>query len=244
MLYSIFLVCYFVWERRVARRRSAAKWKRNPQPKRQRKEDIMGKSGFDVRNSLPEATTLIKSEKRAENHSTFAVGNERPVPQRPPAAIPEDRLDEVFSSPKANYSDDVDFSFDDGSEDDEKERADGDIIDHEESDGDEAGGMAFSPMMATGVGFDELKGMAQTVNAPDAADATERVEAGRVLVEVRQTDMFEQLVSGRPEKRVTVGQLMDEFLSEWRRRQRETDERNEEPFEKAPGDFNPRQAFA
>ncbi len=184
----------------------------------------MGKSGFDIRNSTPQATTLIQSEKRVENDSTFAaVNGETPAP-RPPAAIPDERLDEVFATGTPG----VDIVIDNRPDND----ADGDdgIIDREEQDDDdETAQSAPRRKMATGLRFDELKSMVRTVNAPDAATDAERLDAGRVLVEVRQTDMFEQVISGQPVKRVTVGQLIDDYLAAFYRDEREAGESNDAP---------------
>ena len=202
-------------------------------------EDIMGKSGFDIRNSTPQATTLIQSEKRVENDSTFAaVNGETPAP-RPPAAIPDERLDEVFATGTPG----VDIVIDNRPDDDDN--GDDGIIDREErDDDDETAKSAPRRKMATGLRFDELKSMMRTVNATDDATDAERLDAGRVLVEVRQTDMFEAIVSGQPVKRVNVGRLMDNFFSEWERRKREAEDPNDKPLEKAPDDFDPRKAFA
>jgi hypothetical protein len=178
----------------------------------------MRKSGFDIRNSTPQATTLIQNEKRAENDSTFAAGNEPLTPSRPPAKVADERLDEVFSSTPQE----VDIVIDN-----EPDEADGDngIIDREEQDdADETAKPVTRRMMATGVGFDELKSMVRTVNDPDAATATEKFDAGRTLVEVRQTDMFEAIVSGQPVKRVNVGRLIDEYLAAFCRDGRDADE--------------------
>jgi hypothetical protein len=95
--------------------------------------------------------------------------------------------------------------------------------------------------MATGVNFDDLSGMVKTVDNPDNATPEEKEEAGRVLAEVRQTDMFEQVVSGEPKKKVTAGRLMDDYFAAYHRRKRET--MTDEPSVKAPEGFDPR-AFA
>jgi hypothetical protein len=82
--------------------------------------------------------------------------------------------------------------------------------------------------------------MMKTVDNPEAATEQEREDAGRVLVEVRQTDMFEQVVSGESEKKVTAGKLMDNYFADFYRRKREAGEMTDEPSVKAPKDFDPR----
>jgi hypothetical protein len=208
-------------------------------------EDIIGKSGFDLRHSLPQATTLRESEKRAENDSTFADGNDPAGEEKPSARIPDDKLDRMFSSPPADDPGDIDIMIDDRPGPGEEVEADGyaDNLDTDESEDDreDADDTATTGTpMATGLGFHELSGMSRTVNNPAAATPQERHEAGRVLVEVRQTDLFEQVVSGKPEKKQTAGSLMDDFIAAYNRKKREAGEWNEEQSVKAPGDFNPR----
>jgi hypothetical protein len=236
VLYLIFLACYLLWERSVKRRRNAARKKGcnpfAPPPK----EDIIGKSGFDLRHSLPEATTLIKSEKREENRPTFVSENAKEETQNTPAAIPPAELDKAFSSEKADNSGEVDLVFNDEPQGEES-GDDGEYVDTEES--EETGGLSGASM-ATGLNFENLSDMVKTVENPETATAEEKEEAGWVLVEVRQTDMFEQVVSGQPQKKTTAGKLMDDYFAAYHRRKREEGERNEEQGMKAPKDFDVR----
>jgi hypothetical protein len=237
VLYLIFLACYLVWERSVIRKRNAAKKKAFNPFKSSPKEDIVGKSGFDLRHSLPQATTLIKREKRKENATIFAGENAGGETQNTPAAIPSSELDRVFSSGvETDDSGEIDLVINDepeGEESDDNE----DYVDTEES--EEAGGLS-GVNVASGLYFDDLSGMMKTVENPEVASQQEREEAGRVLVEVRQTDMFEQVVSGKPEKKVTAGKLMDNYFADFYRRKREAGEMTDESSVKAPKDFDPR----
>lgn len=240
VLYLIFLAGYLLWERSVKRKRNAAKKKTMNPFKSSPKEDIIGKSGFDLRHSLPQATTLIKSEKREENTPTFAEENAKVEVPNTPAAIPPAELDRVFSSNvETDNSGEIDLVIDDkpeGEESDDNE----DYVDTEES--EEAGGLS-GVSMATGVNFDDLAGMVKTVENPDTASPEQREEAGRVITEIRQTDMFEQVVSGEPKKKAIAGKLMDEHFAAYHRRKREAGEMSNETTVKAPKDFDPR-AFA
>lgn len=240
VLYLIFLAGYLVWERSVKRRRNAAKKPAFNPFKSSPKEDIVGKSGFDLRHSLPQATTLIKSEKREENTSTFAEENAGREPQNTPAVIPPSELDKVFSSgQQTDDSGEIDLVINDEPEGEESDN-DEDYVDTEES--EDAGGLS-GVSMATGVNFDDLSGMVKTVENPEAASPEQREEAGRVITEIRQTDMFEQVVSGEPKKKAIAGKLMDEHFAAFHRRKREAGEMSDEPTVKAPKDFDPR-AFA
>lgn len=241
MLYLLFLACYLIWERRVKRRRNAARRKGKSMFSIPPIEDIIGKSQFDLRHSRPEATTLIQSEKRKKNDSTFADGIQKTESQSPPAAIPEERLDRAFSSGQdADDSGDIDLMIDNEQEGDESDTWQ-DNVDTDESENEDD--VPTGAAMATGISFDELSGMVRTVNDPDTATRQQKEEAGRVLVEVRQTDMFEQVVSGQPEKKTTAGRLMDDYIAAWNRRKREAGELNDEPTVKAPDNFDAR-AFA
>lgn len=240
VLYLVFLACYFVWERSVMRKRNAAKRPTLNPFKSPPKEDIIGKSGFDLRHSLPQATTLIESEKREENTTTFAPGNVKEENQNTPAAIPPSELDRVFSSgQEADNSGEIDLVIDDKPEGEKSDNYE-DRVDTRES---EEAGEPAGVSMATGVNFDDLSGMVKTVENPDTATPEEREEAGRVMTEIRKTDMFEQVVSGEPKKKITAGKLMDDYFAAYHRRKREAREMSEEPGVKAPKDFDIR-AFA
>ncbi len=240
MLYLIFLTCYLVWERSVKRRRNAVKRSVFNPFKSPPKEDIIGKSGFDLHHSLPQATTLIKSDKREINAPTFAPGNVKEETQNTPAAIPRSELDRVFScGVESDNSGEIDLVIDDkpeGEESDDNE----DYVDTEEGEG---AGDPAGVCMATGVNFDDLSGMVKTVENLDAASPEEKEEAGRVMTEIRKTDMFEQIVSGEPRKKTAAGKLMDDYFAAYHRRKREAGEMPDESSVKAPKDFDVR-AFA
>lgn len=228
----LFLACYLVWERSVKRKqkRKGAIKLFKPSPK----EDIIGKSGFVLRHSPPQATTLIKSEKREENALIFAPENVKEETENTPVAIPLSELDKLFSSgDETDNSGEIDLVFNDEPEGEESGYYE-DQVDTFESDGwAEPAGTS----MATGVNFDDLSGMVRTVENPDAATPEEKEEAGRVMVEIRETDMFEQVVSGEPKKKVTAGKLMDDYFAAYHRRKRKTGEVTESGM-KAPGDFD------
>ncbi|MDR1346879.1 MAG: hypothetical protein LBJ63_00375 [Prevotellaceae bacterium] len=204
------------------------------------KEDIVGKGGFDLRHSLTQDITLIKSEKREENTPTFAAENVGGELQNTPAVIPPSELDKIFfSGQQTDDSGEIDLVIDDKPEGEESNDNE-DYVDTEES--EEAGGLS-GINVASGLYFDDLSGMMKTVENPEAASLEEREEAGRVLVEVLQTDMFEQVVSGEPQKKVAAGKLMDNYFADFYRHKREAGEITDELSVKAPNDFDVR-AFA
>jgi hypothetical protein len=93
--------------------------------------------------------------------------------------------------------------------------------------------------MALGLDFNNLASMVRTVETPDNATSEEKEEAGRILVEIRKTDMFEQVVSGEPKKKVVISSLMDDYFAAFHRKQQEAGEL-EEPAVRAPKEFEVR----
>ncbi|MBF0577175.1 hypothetical protein IR022_14500 [Dysgonomonas sp. GY617] len=235
LLYALFLVLYLFRERMIKRRKNAAK-KPSFNPFRAApKEDIVGKSKFDLRHSLPQATTLINNEKETEKASIFAEGTEKTAP----AAIPLDKLDAVFSKDDLSDKDSNEINFEIENTPPEFEPDnDSEEIDEEETDEEDTEGRAGGAM-ASGLDFNNLANMVRTVETPDNATSEEKEEAGRVLVEIRKTDMFEQVVSGEPKKKVVVSSLMDDYFAAFHRKQQEAGEL-EEPTVRAPKEFDVR----
>ncbi len=62
----------------------------------------------------------------------------------------------------------------------------------------------------------------------------------RKLIEINATEVVEQTARSRKERRETIRRLLNEAEAEYYRCRRERGELDEEPFEKAPEDFNPR----
>lgn len=235
LLYILFVVFYLLRERMLKRRKNAAKKTAFNPFRAAPKEDIIGKSKFDLRQSRTEATTLINNEKEKENASIFVEEEER----RTSATIPLDKLDEVFSKDDLSDKDSNEINLEIENTPPEFEPDnDSEEIDEEETEEEDTEGRA-GVSMASGLDFNNLASMMRTVETPDNATSEEKEEAGRVLVEIRKTDMFEQVVSGKPKKKVVVSSLMDDYFSAFQRKQREAEE-IVEPTVKAPTDFNVR----
>ena len=235
VLYALFVVLYLLRERMLKRRKNAMKKPAFNPFRVAPKEDIIGKSKFDLRQSRTEATTLIKNEKEKENASIFVEEEEK----RTSAAIPLDKLDEVFSNDDLSDKDSNEINLEIENTPPEFEPDnDSEEIDEEETEEEDTEGRA-GVSMASGLDFNNLVSMMRTVETLDNATAEEKEEAGRVLVEIRKTDMFEQVVSGKPKKKVVVSSLMDDYFSAFQHKQREA-EKIVEPTVKAPTDFNVR----
>lgn len=230
LLYILFVVFYLLRERMLKRRKNAAKKTAFNPFRAAPKEDIIGKSKFDLRQSRTEATTLINNEKEKGNASIFVEKEEK----KTSVAIPLDKLDEVFSNDDLSDKDSNEINLEIENTPPEFEPDnDSEEIDEEDTEG------RAGVSMASGLDFNNLASMMRTVETPDNATSEEKEEAGRVLVEIRKTDMFEQVVSGKPKKKVVVSSLMDDYFSAFQRKQREAEE-IVEPTVKAPTDFNVR----
>ena len=236
LLYLLFLLCYFVWEWQSKQKQNAARNKVSNLFKPSPKEDIIGKSTFSLRHSLPDATTLIINKKGKEKPLIFVPENAKGETQSVPKVVPPSELNRVFSSVSTENDDNeiiIDYN---PKPEDEPDDNDGEIDEDEIEDA----GVPTGAGVATGLGFNELAGMLRTVESVEIADSEEKEEAGRVLVDVRKTDMFEQVVSGSPKKKTIVSQLMDEYFAAFYRNHSEA---HPESTVKAPADFDIR-AFA
>lgn len=233
MLYAFVVAVYLVWERRVKRKQNAARRKGYNPFRPAPKEDIIGKSKFTLRHSRPQATTLEISENRTENASIFAdESGQTAVLNTPGADLSGVAGTGTAPQPKAEDSGEIDIIIENEPEGEYEADEDGDLDawESEPTDDEAAGGS-----MAQGIGFEELAGMKRTVDNAESATTPQREEAGRVLVEIRKTEIFEQLASDEPKKKV-VSSLMDDYFSAYYRRT----EALPKGAVKAPADFNVR----
>lgn len=234
VLYALVVAVYLLRERMQKRKKNAAK---NPgfNPFRSApKEDIVGKSKFDLRQSRTEATTLVHNEKRTENEPIFADENKKDAPVTPPLVESETVLsDENITDENSN---EINLVIENTPPEFEPEY-DNEDIDEEETEDEDTEGVTGASM-ALGLGFDELAGMVRTVDTADSATTEEKEEAGRVLVEIRKTEMFEQVADDEPKKKI-VSALMDDYFAAFHRKKREAGEMDE-PTVKAPKNFDAR----
>lgn len=232
MLYALVMVIYLLWERSVKRRKNAARKKGYNPFKASPKEDIIGKSKFTLRHSKPQATTLEINEKGIENASIFATENGQTVIQDTPGEVLQNQTGTgALPGQSEDNSGEIDLVIENEPEGELDNDEDGDLDTWEsEAEGDGAGSS-----MAQGIGFDELAGMVRTVETAETATTGEREEAGRVLIEIRKTEIFEQIANDEPKKKV-VSSLMDDYFSAFYRRT----EALPDGAVKAPADFNVR----
>ena len=106
----------------------------------------------------------------------------------------------------------------------------------EEDETEEVEGTAQAAL-ASGVQFDDLGNAVRTVNKTDEATPEQKQRAGDTLLEIRKTDMFEKVVSGKPDAKRIVSDLMAESLADFNRR-KDKEAGADENAKKAPDNFN------
>lgn len=234
VLYALFVAIYLLRLKIGKRRRKNIIGEGSTIQKTGRlKSDIVGKSQFDLSaakpltaKSEPLAASSPKMENQQEIPDTFVPPNE--VKSSP--EVPQEELDEAFSDTppdEDNEPMDIDYSLEYEADENEDEPEDED---------EEVEGTAQAALVS-GVQFDDLGNMVRTVNRKDEATPEQKKKAGDTLLEIRQTDMFEQVVSGKPDAKRIVTDLMAESLSAfYERKDKEAGTMGSE--KKAPDTFN------
>ena len=177
-----------------------------------RRKEIIGKSRFvlDRRRSLPQAAVAAQTEKGIEKEDIFAPAS---VPEHPRQIPPED-LDEVFGDvPAGERNEPLDIYYplyEEYFPDTEAEEPD----DEDETEELPLPGRS----LAQGVSFEQMGEVYRhVVHDPPITDY-QKEETGRLLLGLKETDMFEAIVSGCPDGNDRVKNLIDTYLSAFHRR--------------------------
>ena len=148
--------------------------------------DIIGKSRFKMASTrttaaIPtqEAATSEKGIELTEEEATFDDGNTETVSR--PAQVPEDKLDETFTSLTPS---ELEF----GEDEPEEETPD-------------------APR-ASGSSFDEIDDAVRTAKNPEATTA-ERERAAKVFSDMEGTELYEKLMSGSTELSIRIKGLIE-----------------------------------
>ncbi len=199
------------------------------------KTDIVGESHFNLKSSKPLTvnaeplnSNLSKTEKEKEKADIFAL----PYEGESTVKVSPDKLDETFSeTPSGDDNEPMDIDY--PIEYETESRSEEDLAEEET---EVIEGMARA-MLASGVRFEDLGNMVRTVSWTDRATSQQRQKAGETLLEIRRSDLFEQLVSGKPDAKRIVTELMAEsFAAFYERKDRETGILGNAT--KIPDDFN------
>lgn len=226
ILYSLFVALYLSWLRirRKSKRDIVGKGGSFAVAK-QLKSEIIGKSTFDIKQlkpldakPLPQDSSLPESEKSNENSDTFVPSEER----LPSAEEPEKE--------EENPPMDIEYYL-------KYEPVESDALGDDEEEETEIIEGAARAARASGVRFEDLGNAFRTVSREKEATPKEKETAGNTLLEIRRTDMFEQLVSENPVKQKTVTELMAESLAAFYRRKDEESGTNGSG-KKAPDSFS------
>lgn len=177
-----------------------------------RRREIIGKSRFvlDRRRSLPQAAIAAETEKGIEKEPIFASAS---APEHP-RQIPLEDLDEVFGEvPAGEQNEPLDIYYplyEESFPDTEAEESD------DEDETEELPLLGRS--LAQGVSFEQMGEVYRhVVHDPPITDY-QKEETGRLLLGLKETDMFEAIVSGCPDGNDRVKNLIDTYLSAFHRR--------------------------
>ena len=148
--------------------------------------DIIGKSRFRMASTrttaaIPtqEAATSEKGIELTEEEDTFDDGNTETVSR--PAQVPEDKLDETFTSLTPS---ELEF----GEDEPEEEASD-------------------APR-ASGSSFDEIDDAVRTAKNPEAT-TIERERAAKVFTDMEGTELYEKLMTGSSEMSIRIKGLIE-----------------------------------
>ena len=152
--------------------------------------DIIGKGSFRMEptrttaaTAVPQAATPEKGMEIPPEDVTFADGNrkEQSVGETNPAQVPDEKLDETFTSIRPE---ELEFGEDEPEED------------------------APDKQQATGISFDEIDDAVKTAKNPEASKA-EREQAAKVFTEMEGTEMYEKLMAGSTELSIRIKGLIE-----------------------------------
>lgn len=148
--------------------------------------DIIGKSRFRMAPtrttaaiSTQEAAISEKGIELSEEEATFDDGNTETMSR--PAQVPEEKLDETFTSIPPSELEFVEDEPEDGTPDTPR---------------------------ATGSSFDEIDDAVRTAKNPEATTA-ERERAAKVFSDMEGTELYEKLMSGSTELNIRIKGLIE-----------------------------------
>lgn len=210
LAYVLWTVAYLFWERFF--RKPSEKQQNNPSsiPENQNDGDIIGKSTFLMSHLMPQAASSENQKNGTEMKGSFATSSEI----KPPVKVPDDQLDEAFShSRDDNQPMDINVPLEYENESE---------YNPEEEEEDEW--LASNISLAEGYSFEEIGAAVRTIVHFDTATLPDKEKAGRILLKIRQTDMFEQLVQSAPKREDRVSQAINLHLSDYYRKKADQSE--------------------
>ena len=229
--YGVF--AYRYWRRQLSQVARPLEEEERPLERRR----IIGKSHFVLpprRQPTPTTAISEKNESEAENADIFA-----PEKQSHPRRIPQEKMDAVFDAPPAGESNEPDPE---GVPFIEQAASDYEADMDEEMDREEEEEAESQPpagrSLAKGVQFEQIGEAYRTVSREAEPTEEKKQRVGRTLVELKQTDMFEAIVSASTEGSGKVYELMDSYLKAYYRRIAERAAESPPSQVSAPEDFD------
>lgn len=217
---ALFAAGYALWVARwFLRGQRTAGTKQASPPKAEARLAIIGKSRFTMPHrsqATPTAATGSENVKEAEKAGIFAGASVHEYPRQ----IPPEKLDEVFGVPPAGENNDPEpyeaplyeeEPFPDFEAEIERE------MDEDEGEHDDTQPPA-GRSLAKGVRFEQISEAYRTVAHDNPLTDEKQQETGRTLLGLKQTDMFEAIVSAAPDGNDKVSRLIDAYLTAFQRR--------------------------
>lgn len=235
LAYVLWTVAYLCWERFSRRPSEKQQTKPNPIPENKNDDDIIGKSTFLMSHLMPQAASSENQKNGTQMKGSFAASSET----KPPVKVPDDQLDEAFSHNRDdNQPMDINVPL-------EYEKDEEYNPEEEEEDA----WLASNTSLAEGSSFEEIGDAVRTIVHYDAATLPDKEKAGGILLKIRQTDMFEQLVQSAPKREDQVSQAINLHLSDYYRKMADQSENDAKGIGKTnnghlhgesevPADFN------
>ena len=237
-LLPLFAVGYALWAffrlRRMERNEPADGIVAEDTPCRQ---EIIGRSRFvlDPRHSRPQAAVESETEKVTEKADIFVPTN---VPEHPRQIPPEDWMKCSVSLPRGSLTNLWKSTFRCTMNLSRMRTRRSRIMTRMKT---TPKSCPFGPLACPGVSFEQMgEAYRHVVHDPPSTDE-QREETGRVLLGLKQTDMFEVIVSGRPDGNDRVKSLIDTYLSAFHRRMSERSAESPSPQGSVPTGFDVRE---
>ena len=206
LAYVIWTVAYLIWERR-SRRSSIKQNPRTPIPENQNDDDIIGKGTFLMSHLMPQAASAENQKNGTQMKDSFAESSET----KPTVKVPDDQLDEAFSHNRDdNQPMDIDVPLEYENEEE-----------YNPEEEEEDAWLASNTSLAEGSTFEEIGAAVRTIVHYQTATLPDKEQAGGILLKIRQTDMFEQLVQSAPKREDQVSQAINLHLSDYYRKMAE-----------------------
>ncbi|MDD3063679.1 MAG: hypothetical protein PHX50_12785 [Massilibacteroides sp.] len=239
VLLIAFAVVYAIWTMVYLNRLGKSQKKKNDVKEqtsvKRKKGDIVGKSRFVLPlsgQSQPEAAVTPETELDTKKENIFAPAS---VPEHPRQIAPEE-LDDVFGAvPEGETNEPLDIDYPLQVKPFPEEEAE------ETEDEDESEDLPFKGKpVAQGVSFEQMgEAYRHVVHNPTITDE-QKEETGRVLLNLKGTDMFEAIVSGQPGGGDKVDILINTYLTAFQKKVAERSAESLSPQGEVPTGFDVR----